>query len=201
MSGLSSSKTFVIDTNVFIHRPDAILSFRDNEIVIPLSVLEELDHLKSYSDERGRNARHAIRFIDEISSHGNLHEGVKMENGSILRMEIAYAKESTLDLETARTDNRILLTAYHLQKAGKRVFFVSKDINARVKATAIGIKAVDYEKQKVNINELYQGFIEVDSSAEFLRQLKEKRVAKWQDSLVANEYLIHRNRKNDIVGS
>ncbi|MFO7780072.1 MAG: PIN domain-containing protein, partial [Spirochaetia bacterium] len=54
-------KTFVIDTNVLIHRPDAILSFKDNEVVVPLWVLEELDRLKTFSDERGRNARHAIR--------------------------------------------------------------------------------------------------------------------------------------------
>jgi PhoH-like ATPase len=193
----NNMKTFVIDTNVFIHRPDAILSFRDNEIVIPLSVLEELDHLKSYSDERGRNARQAIRFIDGISSHGNLNEGVKLDNGSVLRVELTNAKENALDLELTRSDNRILLAAYLLQKAGKRVFFVTKDINARVKATAIGIKAVDYEKQKVNIHELYQGFIEVDSSAEILRQLRDKRYIDWPDKLVPNEYVILRDRKNE----
>ena len=63
-------KTFVIDTNVFIHRPDAILSFRDNEIVIPLWVLEELDNLKKSREERGRNARESIRLLDELSRHG-----------------------------------------------------------------------------------------------------------------------------------
>ena len=80
-------KTFVIDTNVFIHRPDAIASFKDNEIVIPLSVLEELDSLKRFSDEKGRNARHAIRFLDsQAAKGGSLHNGVKMDNGSMLRV-------------------------------------------------------------------------------------------------------------------
>ena len=87
-----SVKTFVIDTNVFIHKSDAVLSFRDNEIVIPLGVLEELDNLKTYSDERGRNARHAIRFIDEAAKHGNLSTGVKLDNGSILRVAVSYKK-------------------------------------------------------------------------------------------------------------
>ena len=79
-------KSFVIDTNVFIHKPDCVLSFRDNEVVIPLWVLEELDKLKTYSDERGRNARHAIRFLDELGRKGSLSEGGKMENGSSLRV-------------------------------------------------------------------------------------------------------------------
>ena len=192
-----SIKTFVIDTNVFIHRPDALLSFKDNEIVIPLAVLEELDNLKSYSDERGRNARQSIRFLHEAGSHGNLNEGVKLENGSVLRVELTYAKDHALDLEPNKSDNRIILTAYMLQQQGKRVFFVTKDINARVKATAIGIKAVDYEKQKVNINELYQGYIEIDSTEEVLARLREKRSIEWQDHLVANEYVILNDRRND----
>jgi PhoH-like ATPase len=68
-------KTFVIDTNVFIHRPDALLSFRDNNIVIPLWVLEELDKLKSGHEERARNARQAIRLIDTLGRRGKLSEG------------------------------------------------------------------------------------------------------------------------------
>jgi PhoH-like ATPase len=180
-----------------IHRPDAVLSFRDNEIVIPLSVLEELDSLKSYSDERGRNARHAIRFIQDVGSNGNLNTGVKLDNGSILRVELTHAKETALDLESNKTDNRILLTALMLQNQGKRVFFVTKDINARVKATAIGVKAVDYEKQKVNIHELYQGYIEVDSSTAVIRELREKKSIEWSGNLVPNEFVILRSKKND----
>ncbi|MEE9308708.1 MAG: PIN domain-containing protein, partial [Spirochaetia bacterium] len=101
-------KTFVIDTNVFIHRPDAILSFRDNEIVIPLWVLEELDNLKKSRGERGRNARETIRMLDEISRHGDLREGVKMENGSILKVWIGRnrnLKNIPVDIETDKNDN------------------------------------------------------------------------------------------------
>lgn len=166
-----SMKTFVIDTNVFIHRPDAILSFRENEIVIPLWVLEELDHLKSYSDERGRNARRAIRLLDEISRKGKLYEGVKLENGSVLSVALNYAKDAPIDFPADKPDNKIILTAYELQRKGKQVFFVSKDINARVKATALGIRAVDYEKQKVNIEKLYSGYTELNVSPEVYRTL------------------------------
>ena len=77
-------KTFVIDTNVLIHRPDAILSFKDSEVVIPIWVLEELDKLKSEPEGRGRSARAAIRFLNEVSNHGNLQQGVKLESGGML---------------------------------------------------------------------------------------------------------------------
>src|SRR5271167_3167871 len=83
-------KTFVIDTNVLLHDPDAILKFADNDIVIPLVVLEELDGLKRLSDELGRNSRHVLRFIDSLKERksGNLHEGVKIENNITVRIHV-----------------------------------------------------------------------------------------------------------------
>lgn len=192
-------KTFVIDTNVFIHRPDAILSFRDNEIVIPLWVLEELDNLKKSRDERGRNARETIRMLDKISRHGDLRAGVKMENGSILKVWIGRnrnLKNIPVDIETDKNDNKILLAAYNLQKEGKQVFFVSKDISARLKATALGIKAVDYEKQKVNIDTLYKGYTEMDVGQDSLQELKNSGAIPWNARLVPNEFVVLRERKS-----
>src|SRR6056297_342008 len=183
-------KTFVIDTNVFIHKPDAILSFKENEVVVPLWVLEELDKLKSFSDERGRNARHAIRFLDRLAGQGDIHQGVKMENGSILKVLLDYDHDIHVDLIADKPDNKILLTALTLQKRGRRVFFVSKDINARVKATALGLKAVDYEKQKVNISELYQGFRSADISPETYRTLQEDEYIPWNEELKPNEFVL-----------
>jgi PhoH-like ATPase len=192
-------KTFIIDTNVFIHKHDCIASFRENEVVIPLIVLEELDKLKSYSDERGRNARRAIRMIAEIAKHGDLRQGVKMENGSILRVELFTNKDIPHDfsLDLENPDNRILLTAYSLQKMGKRIFFVSKDINARVKATAIGIKSVDYEKQKVDIESLYSGVREGDISAENLHTLKTNGFIEWHEQLIANEFILFKSKSQN----
>jgi len=195
-------KTFVIDTNVFIHKPDCVLSFRENEVVIPLMVLEELDKLKSYSDERGRNARHAIRMIGELAKHGDLRHGVKMENGSLLRVEIGGAGKALADLQLdlQNPDNRILSSAYMLQAAGKKVFFVSKDINARVKATALGIKAVDYEKQKVDIARMYSGVREADISSDNLALLKSRGYIDWHDQLVPNEFVLFRRDEGQEIG-
>ncbi|AEJ19368.1 PhoH family protein [Gracilinema caldarium] len=177
---LKSNKLFVIDTNVFIHNPEAVLSFRDSEIAIPLVVLEELDKLKTYQDHRGRNAREAIRFFNNLIKGGDVRSGVKLENGSILRVIFGGIGEPPADLPLDRNDNVIILQAASLLQSGRPVFFVSKDINARVKAAVLGLKAVDYEKQKVNAAELYSGIRENLSSSQFNEIC---------DKLYTNEYL------------
>ncbi len=187
----SRIKSFVIDTNVFIHRPDAISSFKDNEIIIPLAVLEELDSLKRFSDEKGRNARHAIRFLDsQAAKGGSLHNGVKMDNGSMLRVVRAGDTPLPPDLKHDKADNRIIQTALELQAAGRQVFFVSKDINARVKAEALGLKAVDYEKQKVDVASLYLGWREITVARESFDRFKTDKRIEWKDSLKSNEFVI-----------
>ncbi|MBN2735539.1 MAG: PhoH family protein [Spirochaetales bacterium] len=193
----SDRKCFVIDTNVFIHRPDAINSFRDNEVVIPLFVLEELDDLKSAGGEKGRNARSAIRLLDHYGSRGSLSEGVMMDNGSLLKVELTYKKDIHFDINTDRPDNKILLVAYTLQQQGKRVFFVSKDINARVKATALGLKAVDYKKQTVDINTLYSGLKEIDGSDQIVEALHERGEVEWKEHLFPNQYVLFRRSKEE----
>jgi len=195
-----SRKVFVIDTNVLIHRPDAILSFRDSEVVVPLWVLEELDKLKTSSDEKGRSARHAIRFLDEQSRRGDLNKGVKVGSGTLLRVVMTHTSEIPLDLLQDKMDNRIILAAFALQNSGRDVFFVSKDINARVKATALGLRAVDYEKQKVNINELYPGWRKMTMDEESLREFKAHRKKEIPDRMLANEFaLLVRNGQGPEV--
>ncbi|MCX7024520.1 MAG: PhoH family protein [Spirochaetes bacterium] len=189
-----SQKTFVVDTNVLIHSPDSLLSFRDVEIVLPLWVLEELDNLKTYSDQRGKSARDAIRFLDTYARKGNLNEGVKMENGSMLRVSLELPCDLPEGIDLGKTDNRIILCAYGIQKKGKRVFFVSKDINARVKAVALGIKAVDYEKQKVDITTLYQGCRETDASESTLREIAVRGEIEWKEKLAPNEFVVLRDK-------
>jgi len=187
-------KCFVIDTNVLIHYPEAIMSFRDNEIVIPLEVLEELDNLKTYPDQRGKSAREAIRFLDSVARRGNLNEGVHLDNGSTLRVSLTLPSKMPLGIELEKNDNKIILCAFALQAEGKRVFFVSKDINARVKATALGLKAVDYEKQKVDIATLSQGFREIDATAESVTRLLGTGELPWKERLYPNEFLLLRDK-------
>ncbi|HUX40308.1 MAG TPA: PhoH family protein [Rectinemataceae bacterium] len=187
-------KTFILDTNVLIHNPESINSFRESEIIIPLEVLEELDKLKTFPDQRGKSAREAIRFLDSALGHGNFKEGVKLDNGSVLKVSYILPRDPPEGIALEKNDNRIILCAWALQLEGKRVFFVSKDINARVKATALGIKAVDYEKQKVDIATLYQGVREMDASAETMSRLEGTGELPWKDHLLPNEYVLLRDK-------
>ena len=193
-------KTFVIDTNVLIHRPDAILSFRDNDVIVPLWVLEELDKLKSSSDEKGRSARHAIRFLDEQSRKGDLSKGVKIGNGIILKVVMTSNKDLPTHLLQDKTDNKIIFAAAELHTQGKHVFFVSKDINARVKAKALGIRAVDYETQKVNVDELYPGWRRIAVSQEGLKEFKTHRKMVVQDKLAPNEFAVLSHGQDNLGG-
>jgi PhoH-like ATPase len=152
-------KAFVLDTNVLLHNAQALFSFADNEVVIPIDVLEELDRFKSENTDLGRNAREAARQLDALRSRGSLVEGVPIEaTGGILRIDMKseLSRESGLREDTA--DNRILSVAWRLKDAGRKVIFVSKDINGRIKADALGVKAMDFEKQKVNFDEFYKGW-------------------------------------------
>jgi len=189
MSQANAAKIFVVDTNVLIHNPEAIFSFRDTEIAVPLTVLEELDKLKTYPDQRGRSAREAIRFLNAIIKGGDVRGGVMLENGSTLRVPFGAGGDPPPDLPLDKNDNRILLQAFGLQKGGYTVFFVSKDINARVKAAALGLKAVDYEKQKVDAAPLYQGFRDVEADRAYFEQFLAEGRGGWRERLYANEFL------------
>ncbi|MBP7096435.1 MAG: PhoH family protein [Spirochaetia bacterium] len=198
MSEDKSIKTFVVDTNVLVHNPEAVMSFKDTEVVIPLWVLEELDGLKISPDYKGKAARDAIRFLDSVSGKGNLHAGVKLENGSTLRVALDLPTERPREFDAGKYDNRIILCAYALQQEGRKVFFVSKDINARVKATALGIRAVDYDKQKVDIDRLHSGFRDAVATGEDLAALDSGVGLPWPDKLLANEFVTLRSRSGDL---
>ncbi|HCM27292.1 MAG: phosphate starvation-inducible protein PhoH [Treponema sp. GWB1_62_6] len=189
-----AKKLFVIDTNVFIHNPEAVNSFRDTEIAIPLTVLEELDKLKTYADQRGRNAREAIRFLDSLIKGGDARHGIRLENGSLLRVIFGNVQKAPPELSLDSNDNRILLQAAALRQDGRRVFFVSKDINARVKAGALGLKVVDYEKQKVDAANLYQGYREADADAALMDALERGENPPWRERLQDNEFLMLREK-------
>lgn len=154
-----SHKTFVIDTNVFLFDPSALFNFPNNHILIPVAVLEELDKMKRFPDELGRNAREIIRMLDSLKTigKGNLHTGVKLENGSVIRVQPELKVEYKYDFIMTINDNRIIMAAYLLQEQGEKVCFVSKDFAARIKAEAIGIEAEDYENLKFSYEAVYKG--------------------------------------------
>ncbi len=156
---LMAQKTFVIDTNVFLIDPACLLKFPRHDISIPVAVLEELDKMKRLPNELGKNARETIRFLDSLKKMGtgNLHSGVKLENGSIIKIQLETAVEHKFSLTLTVNDNRIIMAAYLLHEEGHNIVFVSKDFAARIKAEALGLEAEDYENFKYSYDSIDKG--------------------------------------------
>ena len=158
-------KIFVLDTNVLLHDPRAIFSFQDNDVIIPIVVIEELDKFKKGIDEMGRNARQVSRILDEYRQRGKLSQGVQLDGGGNLRVELNHQSPQHLpnELIATKADNRILSTALNLSHSQDvaPVILVTKDTNLRIKADALGLTAQDYETDTVTIDELYAGETEL----------------------------------------
>lgn len=199
----NSAKCFVIDTNVLIHRPDAIFSFKNSKVVIPIEVFEELDKLKTeHHSGRGKSARTACRLIDGIISKRDVSKGVKMPSGGILLIPILEDFKQFHGLVKGKKDNSIILTALALKEQGEQVFFVSKDINARIKAEALGIRAVDYEKHKVSTSDQYKGYVELEVSEDKCKELEEMKSVVLEGTFYENQYcfLTHSGSSTIYIG-
>ncbi len=188
-----SEKIYIIDTNVLIHDPDALLEFHNTRIGLPIPVIQELDHFKRESSAKGSNARQAIRMLDKLREHGSLAEGVKNEVGTIV--QILLYPGDTKDIEMpglplVEMDNKILLTALAWKQQGLEVQVVSKDLNMRVKADAVGLVSHDYQKGEISKEHFYQGWIEYAVSA---KDLSLKMPQKTLDQ-VAREHELMRNQ-------
>ncbi|WP_422660355.1 PhoH family protein [Paenibacillus sp. EC2-1] len=159
-------KIFVLDTNVLLHDPNAIFAFEEHEVVIPAVVLEEIDSKKRNADELGRNARSVSRLLDGLREKGQLHDGVPLDHGGRLKVELnhrSFVKVQEMFCE-ASNDNRILAVAlnYKLEEDPKDdprpVILVSKDVLVRIKADVLGVTAQDYLSDRTaDPSELYRG--------------------------------------------
>jgi len=180
-------KAFVLDTSGVVHAPTRIFtSFNGHDVIVPITVLRELDELKIDSSRTvAYSAREALRQLDELQKFGNLREGINLPNGGILRVELNCTDLSRHGLPMTKNDNRILGTAVYLKSGqqnggnGKkknksprtiyeRVEIVSKDRALRLLADALGIIAEDYKADKVDVNMLYSGIKTVKLTAKDL---------------------------------
>lgn len=171
-------KTYVIDTNVLIQAPYAIHCFQENDIVLPLAVVEELDGLKRAAGERGANARAAIRGLEELRARGDLLSGVALAGGGILRVEKNFAAaQLPEDLSPQRPDNRILQVCRGLSQEENQVILVTKDLVLRLKAQIIGIRAEDFTTEQVtDADAQYTGRRDVYLPEELVKEFKKSGV-------------------------
>lgn len=154
--------TFVLDTNVLLYDPKALEVFEEHEIVIPMTVLEEIDKFKRDMNETGRNAREASRVLDAMRSKGSLREGVDLPTGGHLRVGFHEDDEHVpISWGPDTNDNRILrlVLALH-QSLDHRVVLVTRDTNMRLKCDALGVPAEDYEHARMRVETQYSGVVE-----------------------------------------
>lgn len=163
-------KIYVLDTNVLVEDPEAIFKFEQAAIGIPIQVLEELDQIKRENTSRGANARMIVRHLDRVREFGSLKDEVMLENGT--RIKVLFESSSNIHhiLGAQVTDNKILANALLLKERGYDVVFVSKDINARVKADVLGISAQDYLRGVILTDNYYRGWQEHDISGADLKK-------------------------------
>jgi PhoH-like ATPase len=164
-------KNYILDTNVLLHDPNSLLAFEENSVLVPIEVIEEIDRFKRESSELGQNARAVSRMLDGLRGTGQLSEGVPLPNGGHLRIVFQKAKvgqNGHTIFSTDSVDNRILSMAFGIQKnqPKSQTVLVSKDINLRIKADALGLLAEDYENDRVLIKDLYTGMIETAVASE-----------------------------------
>jgi PhoH-like ATPase len=168
-------KNFVLDTNVLLHDPRSMFGFEDNDVVIPIYVIEEIDNFKRDLSTLGRNARQVSRQLDDFRAQGKLREGVSMgpDRGHI-RVLMAERKLSPNHAaEGHSVDDKILAVALDLLEREKSTptVFVTKDTNLRIRADALGLHAVDYDVEGLSdLDELWSGIHEVEVDPEAVNE-------------------------------
>lgn len=159
------SKIYILDTNVLLHDPKSLFAFEDNEVVIPLVVLDELDKKKVGHDETAKHARMVIRSLDKLRLSGGIHKGAPTPAGGLVRVELNYRNHSVPDLDQSRADNRLISVALGLKSEHpeRKVALITKDINLRVKCDALGVVTDDYNADSVaeNASSIYEGAKEI----------------------------------------
>jgi PhoH-like ATPase len=197
-------KNFVLDTNVLLHDPRAIFSFADNVVVIPIYVLEEIDHFKKELSERGRNAREVARRLDEFRDNGaHLSDGVSLDGGGQLKVALATQHLPEAVKASQAVDNLILGVALEVRDRDPSTptILVTKDVNLRIRADALGLRADEYNAEKIDIEELYSGNGEVEVNGTAVDEFYSTGTLPAEhmgsaNGYFANQYLLLRDREN-----
>ena len=202
------TKVFILDTNVLLSNPLSIFKFDDNDVVIPISVIEEVDTFKKDMSDIGRNARELSRILDKLREKGTLSSGIPIfperEDSGELYVYLGHNMEILPELLANSTDNHILAIALTLQKQfsqTKKVSIVTRDTNLRIKADAFGLTAEDFEADKVDIEHLYTGIAKVKVEPKQLNDFYAAReISLGEQKLYPNQFVILDDGSSDQQG-
>lgn len=200
-------KNFVLDTNIMIHCPEALLKFEDNNIYIPHPVLEELDNLKTAPGETGFNARETFRILNTLRGNGKLIDGVPTPGGGKLYLFLAESIETDMlpsGWKKDKPDNLILLSALELNVDKPNVYMVTNDVNVQMKADILGIPFQEYKNDRLSKNvDIYTGRAEIHlNNDDFVKlihgeKIPAKQAYEYNDiKFYQNQFLLVRNWEN-----
>lgn len=191
-----AQKTFLLDTNVLLYDPKALQNFTNALLIIPISVIEELDDMKKLPNDLGRNARLVMRSFDAIkakSKNASLMAGIKIGEDVTVQVFSRYNQEMNgqFMLDKSSRKNQVLYSAYLAAKEYPDLIFLSKDFGSRLKAQMTGIRAEDYKNKSFSQQDLYTGLKKATISKEDLKLFMKNGVLDWDDSeIIANEYCV-----------
>lgn len=197
-------KTFVLDTNVLLHDPRAIFGFNDNNIVIPIYVVEEIDTFKKELSELGQNARSISRYLDDLRSLGSLSKGVILKEGGTLKVSTASRSLPQEITSDRGLDSKILAVAFDYQerlKNKEEVVFITQDTNLRIRADAIGIKAENYDPEPADIDDLYTGYTEVEVDGAIIDSYYKNHKLELNEKIYNNQFVILKDKSNSSHGA
>ncbi len=194
-------KNFVLDTNVLLHDPQSLFKFHDNCVIIPITVIEEIDRFKKDMNETGRNARMISRILDTMREKGSLANGVSLPDNGSIRVEMfseKHIRHLPVDMRVDNGDNRILSVALEMRERypDMPLVFVTKDTNLRIKADAIGLIVEDYESDKIDIQDLYSGTRVVEMTAESVDKFYGQGWLDAPEGLSPNEFITIADNSN-----
>jgi PhoH-like ATPase len=197
-------KNYILDTTVLLYDPNALFRFKENNVIIPITVIEEIDRFKNDMSEVGRNARQTSRILDKLRSQGSLSSGVTLENNGTLSVKISSNKSLSsipLDFQEKKRDTFLFAVALEVkEEQDLPTILVTKDVYLRIKADALGIVVTDYESDRVEIEELYAGYGDYYTKASFIDAIKSGQtipVNTIDGELYPNQYITIIDEKNN----
>ncbi len=184
----------VLDISVLLYKPEALYDFPENEIVLPVCLLDELDYIKKDLGEKGRSAKIITRILDECRHLGSLSEGVFLPNGGKLRIDLSELDTGSLpfSLDNKNVSNKVLAFARILHQERKKVVFVSQDENIRTKADILKVPTICYKGNRLNDSILYQGMQHHEVDKQKLRRLEN------QSSISKEEAFSEKQQREEI---
>lgn len=197
-------KNYILDTNVLIHDPECIYKFEENNVIIPIIVIEELDNIKKREGISGFQARNAARVINSLRAKGNLNDGVLLPDGGTLKIELNHASSFALPdgFDKEKNDNKLIAIAKSYMQEYPEIptVLVSKDLYISIKGDSLGIVVQDYENDKVKADQLYSGYTEAYLTSSEINKIFKKGLPvpkSLKDSIYPNQFVHIKSNDND----